>query len=262
MALPSAPSRSDPANFATKADAFVAALPQFETDMNAALVAAQGAATATTIGSSATSVAVGTGSKVFTTQAGKNWAVGSWLSTASAANPTTQYMGGIVTAYSGTTLTVNVPSNAFVGSGSFTDWIIALSGQTLTTGPLASVAEIRAGTDATKALTTNAVMGASASVSLADAATITPDLATGMNFHVTLAGNRTLANPTNQIAGQSGRFRITQDATGSRTLSYGTAWDFPGGAPVLSTAANAIDVFGFYVHASGQIECSLIKALS
>jgi hypothetical protein len=54
---------------------------------------------------------------------------------------------------------------------------------------------------------------------LTDGATITPDLADSNNFSVTLGGNRTLANPSNIVAGQSGSIFITQDGTGSRTSS-------------------------------------------
>jgi len=39
---------------------------------------------------------------------------------------------------------------------------------------------------------------------LTDGATITPNFALNNSFTVTLAGNRTLANPTNLVAGQSG----------------------------------------------------------
>jgi hypothetical protein len=46
-------------------------------------------------------------------------------------------------------------------------------------------------------------------VALTDGATITPDFATGNNFSVTLGGNRTLANPSNLTAGQSGVIVVT-----------------------------------------------------
>lgn len=79
-------------------------------------------------------------------------------------------------------------------------------------------------------------------VTLTDAATINIDASLGNNFRVVLAGNRTLANPTGLIDGQVFNVRIKQDGTGSRTLAYGTKYKFPGGtAPVLSTAANALD---------------------
>ena len=96
---------------------------------------------------------------------------------------------------------------------------------------------------------------------LTDGATITPDFAVANNYTVTLAGNRTLAAPTNQVAGQSGSIFIVQDATGSRTLAYGADWDFAGGAaPTLSTAANAVDRLDYIVRASGSIHAILTKA--
>lgn len=89
---------------------------------------------------------------------------------------------------------------------------------------------------------------------LTDGATITPDFAADCNFTVTLGGSRTIANPTNITAGQSGSIFIVQDATGSRTLNWGSFWDFPGGtAPTLSTAANAVDRVDYIVRSSTSI---------
>ena len=91
---------------------------------------------------------------------------------------------------------------------------------------------------------------------LTDGATITPDLADSNNFSVTLGGNRTLANPTNTVAGQSGSIFISQDGTGSRTLAYGSNYDFAGGtAPTLSTAASAVDRIDYVVRTSTSIHC-------
>jgi hypothetical protein len=98
---------------------------------------------------------------------------------------------------------------------------------------------------------------------LTDGATITPDFADSNNFSVTLGGNRTLANPTNLVAGQSGCIWITQDATGGRTLAYDTHWDFTGGtAPTLSTAANAVDCLVYAVQSTTKITATLITNLS
>lgn len=98
---------------------------------------------------------------------------------------------------------------------------------------------------------------------LTDGATITPDFAASNNFSVTLGGNRTLANPTNITAGQSGVIVITQDATGNRTLAYGTYWKFSGGsAPTLTTTANAVDVLAYYVESSTRITATLINNVS
>ena len=89
---------------------------------------------------------------------------------------------------------------------------------------------------------------------LTDGATITPDFADSNNFSVTLGGNRTLANPTNITAGQSGSIFITQDGTGSRTLAYGSYFDFAGGtAPTLSTTAAAVDRIDYIVRTTTSI---------
>lgn len=92
--------------------------------------------------------------------------------------------------------------------------------------------------------------------------TITLDLATANHFSFTLNANstNTLANPSNQTAGQSGVIVITQDGTGSRTLAYGSNWKFPGGtAPTLTTAANAVDVIAYYVESATRITARLIS---
>lgn len=89
---------------------------------------------------------------------------------------------------------------------------------------------------------------------LTDGATITPDFALANNYTVTLGGNRTLANPTNLTAGQSGSIFVVQDGTGSRTLAYGSYWDFIGGtAPTLTTTANAVDRIDYVVRTTGSI---------
>jgi len=94
---------------------------------------------------------------------------------------------------------------------------------------------------------------------LTDGSSITPDFAVANNFSVTLGGNRTLANPTNITAGQSGVIVITQDGTGSRTLAYGSYFKFPSGtAPTLTTTASAVDVLVYYVESSTRITARLV----
>jgi hypothetical protein len=96
---------------------------------------------------------------------------------------------------------------------------------------------------------------------LTDATTIAVDFSDSNNFSVTLGGNRTLGNPTNQVAGQSGSIFVTQDGTGSRTLAYSSDWEFAGGtAPTLSTAASSVDRIDYIVRASGSIHAVLTKA--
>lgn len=91
---------------------------------------------------------------------------------------------------------------------------------------------------------------------LTDGATITPDFSASCNFTVTLGGNRTMANPTNAIAGQSGSIFIIQDGSGNRTLNWGSNWDFTNGgvAPTLSTGANAVDRVDYIVRSATSIQ--------
>jgi len=95
---------------------------------------------------------------------------------------------------------------------------------------------------------------------LTSGATVNTNLADSNNFSLTLATNATLANPTNIVAGQSGVIVITQDATGSRTLAYGSNWKFAGAtAPTLTTTANAVDVLVYYVESASRITASMIN---
>lgn len=77
---------------------------------------------------------------------------------------------------------------------------------------------------------------------LTDGANISIDLSANNRFEVTLEGNRTLENPSNAVKGQSGRITVVQDATGSRTLAYGSNYL---NTPTLSTTANAVDILPY-----------------
>jgi hypothetical protein len=72
------------------------------------------------------------------------------------------------------------------------------------------------------------------------AATITPNAADGSIRTITLTGNVTFSAFTTPVSGQTITLIITQDATGSRTLT--STMKFAGGLKTLSTAANSIDI--------------------
>ena len=98
---------------------------------------------------------------------------------------------------------------------------------------------------------------------LTDGATITPNFQTSCNFTVTLGGNRTMANPSAMTVGQSGSIFIVQDGTGSRTLSWGSYWDFiQGTAPTLTTTASAIDRVDYVVRSATYIHTVLTSNYS
>jgi hypothetical protein len=81
-------------------------------------------------GTSTTSLGIGTGSKAFTTQSGKLWALGQRLRAAS--DDGLKFMEGPVTAYSSTTLTLGV--DLVGGSGTHADWNISMTGERGTQG--------------------------------------------------------------------------------------------------------------------------------
>lgn len=133
---------------------------------------------------------------------------------------------------------------------------LAISG-----APEATVAEIQAGSAGNRYLSPVNLFTSAAPVTLTDAATIAVNMGAGINFNVTLGGNRTLGNPTNAKPGQSGRIRVTQDGTGGRSLAYGSNWKHVGAVPVPSTTAGAKNIYGYFVNSESDIELSYLSAL-
>lgn len=89
--------------------------------------------------------------------------------------------------------------------------------------------------------------------------TVTIDFNLGNNFAVAMQGNYTLANPLNQIGGQSGQITLTQDSTGSRTLAYAGNWKFAGGsAPTLTTTSNAVDILAYFSQSSNAVTANAL----
>ena len=67
-----------------------------------------------------------------------------------------------------------------------------------------------------------------------------------------------MANPTNLplVGGQPINYTITEDATGGRTIgTYGTEFNFPGGTPILNTAANAINNISCLTKDATHLNC-------
>ena len=100
-------------------------------------------------------------------------------------------------------------------------------------------------------------------VSLSAATSVALDLSSGNDFGITLGDATTLLNPTNAKIGQTGTIAVKQDGTGSRTLSYGDAYNFASGtAPTLSTAAAATDILIYKVREVSSVDVASILNVS
>ena len=209
--------------------------------------------------------------------------------TTAAAARTTLGVGNASTTAAGI---IEIATDAEVQAGADTDRAITAANLQACTGTesrkgvleLATDAETKTGTDTARAitpanltakeattaeflantsnliLTTDQANAAGAIFGLTDGASIAWDMASGFNASVTLGGNRTLSNPTNTIVGRSGAIVVTQDGTGSRTLAYGTSWEFAGGvAVVLTTTAGAKDTLFYWIQSSTSIIITGIK---
>jgi hypothetical protein len=149
----------------------------------------------------------------------------------------------------------SVVSVATIGAGlQFTAGQLAVSGVVLTT-TAQTIAGVKTFNDALDL----------AIQDLTDGATIAVDAATGPKFAVTLGGNRTIANPTGAVDGRVIIFRLRQDGTGTRVVTWGSDYRFRGDLAAanvtLSTAANLVDRVAFeYVAADTKWDCiSFIK---
>jgi hypothetical protein len=94
-----------------------------------------------------------------------------------------------------------------------------------------------------------------ADATLTDGATITWDVGSSPVAKVTLGDNRTLSAPTNSVAGQFISIAVIQDGTGSRTLTWNSAYEFTGDvAPTLTTTASKADIFVFKYNGTVWLE--------
>ena len=77
-------------------------------------------------------------------------------------------------------------------------------------------------------------------------ATVTWDVGSSPVAKLTLGGNRTISAPTNGATGQFISIAVIQDATGSRTLTWNSAYEFTADtAPTLTTTVSKADLFVF-----------------
>jgi hypothetical protein len=139
--------------------------------------------------------------------------------------------GAVVTgAISGTTLTVSAVTNGTLGVGQ------TISGTGVTAGT--TITALGTGTGGTGTYT----VSASQTVSSATiSSTCYWDMSLAINAKVTLTANRTLT-VGNPVQGATYSLGVTQDGTGSRTMTWPSSADWgTTGAPTLTTTASKRD---------------------
>ena len=163
-----------------------------------------------------------------------------WLDTTNATNPTLKFYDGAD----------NISLATIDYSANTVDWLdssITITGlSTSATGTVLTLSDSNI---------LFAKKGYFAEQTLTDGATIDWNLSTEQVAKVTLAGNRTLNAHTNQQAGAFYSLTIIQDGTGSRTLTFNSAYKFTGAtAPTLTTTASAKDIIIFKSDGTNLLE--------
>ena len=128
-----------------------------------------------------------------------------------------------------------------------------------------TVFEFQSNSSNVRALESNQVWDAQIEVALTSTGnSVSWDMDTGFNFVIdTLGENTTVVNPTNTDVGKSGHLRIVQDGTGTRTVAFGSNFEFAGGAaPTASIDPAAEDMFFYKVISSTRILISSILDIS
>lgn len=188
-----------------------------------ASAAATSATNASTVvlATSTSNIAIASGvNRTFSTQAGKNFPVGTRLRFAVTGSPTVNFMVGVVTAYSGTSLTAAIDEIGDFASGTYNSWTISLTGTRGSPGTVGIQDTV---------------------FTITDAAAFEINPANGGIQLVTLGANRT-PKATNFQDGQHMLVEVDDGAAFSLTWTdatwggSGIIWETDyGSAPILST---------------------------
>lgn len=113
-----------------------------------------------------------------------------------------------------------------------------------------------------KILPVQSVWDAADYVAIAYSPSVALNLNSGSNFTITLTGDITLANPTNAKHGQSGVIALIQDATGNRTVSFGSYFKFANGEPpIIDGDPGRINMVLYTVYSGSFIVTSVLAGV-
>jgi hypothetical protein len=161
--------------------------------------------------------------------------------------PLTTGVTGILPAANGGTGVANNASSTITISGAF-GTTITVSGTTTVTLPTTGTLATLAGTETftNKTLTNPTVTNYVETLYTANTSTaITVSLANGTVQNLTLTGNATITMPT-AVAGKSFIIILSQDATGSRTVTWSTVSWPSATAPTVTSTASKKDIYSFF----------------
>jgi hypothetical protein len=190
--------------------------------------------------------------KYFKIKNGLQFDDGSYLTTAAG---NTGYTGSAGVGYTGSAGTAG--GTGFTGSTGYTGSASSMPGATGFTGSAGSAGSNGAtgytgsagnpfgGGTFTGSVTTKGVSETIYAYGNASG-TINPDVTSATIFSMTLTGNWTMTAFTNASTGANATILVTQDATGSRTLTTATGWVWAGGGRALSTVGGSVDMVSVF----------------
>jgi len=128
-------------------------------------------------------------------------------------------------------------------------------GVTASTGTFTSTVQI-----SSVATITALVLGTTNYAAYGSSGTITPDATMGNNISITLTSSATINVPINAQDFEMFRYRIAQDAAGSRTITLGSGFAFGTdvSSATFSTAANKVDYLACLYY-SATSKCHIVS---
>jgi len=161
---------------------------------------------------------------------------------------------GRITAVSSATISGAGGAGDNLGNHIATMTVTAGYGLTSTTGTFSSTVQI-----SSVATITALVLGTTNYASYGSSGTITPDATMGNNISITLTSSATINVPINAQDFEMFRYRIAQDAAGSRSITLGSGFAFGTdvSSATFSTAASKVDYLSCIFYASSQ-KCHVV----